>query len=58
MNSQSTYHDNKDEIFDSEPDFTCPPFQVQYYKAYVDVGSFVEFILNTNIIYYGRVTST
>ena len=58
MNLQRTYHDNEDESFDGEPDFTCPLFWVQHYKAYVDVGSFVEFILDTNIIYYGRVTRT
>ena len=50
MNSQRTYHDNRDERSDGEPHFTCLPFQVQHYKAYVDVGYFVEFILDTNII--------
>ena len=58
MNLQNTYHNEGDECYDGELDFTCPPLWVQHYKAYVDVGSLVEFILDTNTMCFGRVTST
>ena len=47
-------HDN----FHREPDLNCPPFQVNHYMAYVNIGSYVEFISSVNLRCYGRVTSS
>ena len=35
-------HDN----FHREPDLNCLPFQIYHYMAYVDIGSYIEFINN------------